>query len=261
MVSVADIELSTFIKFNKIRKLTLSTDDLAKAISKSEVLQLSEDKSKVCRKTPVQEKENVDECTIYVENIKSDATHDWLKSVFSEFGNVAYISIPKYKNNNLNKGFAFIEFENEEDANKTLQFFEKIGCGMQSHIVPDQLLSIVTFEGKEEDSQTDNSHKKIVDEEALNADEEEMKKEDYDPEPVQANQSDVTEETLGKKRKANDNEVSTESKKIKLSANEEKDVEAATNDAEDKKKKKRLQKRKAHFKEIGLQILSKYYFF
>lgn len=82
------MDLSIFLRFNRIQQLTHSTHDLAKALKKSEFLQLNEDKTKVFRTTPVKEKENVDACTIYVEQLTPDADHDWLTKIFSKYGKV-----------------------------------------------------------------------------------------------------------------------------------------------------------------------------
>jgi len=38
------------------------------------------------------------ECTVYVENLPPDTTHESLKAKFLEFGPVAYVSIPKFRN-------------------------------------------------------------------------------------------------------------------------------------------------------------------
>ncbi|XP_044270387.1 la-related protein 7-like [Tribolium madens] len=145
------VDLSVFLKFNKIRKLTTNIEDIQKAVQKSQLIELSEDRNSICRTKPVKEKNNVDECTIYVERLKSDATHEWLSSVFSEFGNVVYVSIPKYKNNNAIKGFAFIEFEKEKEAQNALNYFESIGCKMPSNTEPETLCSIKTFQESNEE--------------------------------------------------------------------------------------------------------------
>ena len=144
-----------FLNFNKIRKLTNDTTDIKKAIRKSEILELSTDQIKIRRKTEIKIKTNVDECTIYVENIKPDATHEWLSSVFSELGKVVYVSLPKYKHTRMNKGFAFIEFENENEVKHAIEFFEGIDCKISSQMCPEELCSIVTYEGGEEN----NMHK------------------------------------------------------------------------------------------------------
>jgi RNA-binding proteins (RRM domain) len=58
---------------------------------------------------------------MFQEQLPSDAQHDWLKEVFSAYGNVSYVSIPKYRSSGKIKGFAFVEFETTEGANKTLE--------------------------------------------------------------------------------------------------------------------------------------------
>ncbi|KAF5290271.1 hypothetical protein FQR65_LT11604 [Abscondita terminalis] len=142
------VEVSIFLNFNKIRKLTSNIDDVTKAISKSDLIELSDDKTRVRRKVPIKVKENVDECTIYVERLKSDATHEWLTSIFSDFGKVVYVSIPKYPHSNIIKGFAFVEFETEEGAKGALSFFESIDCKIPSVMEPQKLYSIATFDCK-----------------------------------------------------------------------------------------------------------------
>ncbi|KAF8568459.1 hypothetical protein P879_00840 [Paragonimus westermani] len=41
---------------------------------------------------------------------------DWLREVFSEFGEVLYINLPHYHSSGVFRGFAFIEFSNSKDA-------------------------------------------------------------------------------------------------------------------------------------------------
>lgn len=155
-IFIAVVSLAEFLKFNKIRKLTLSIDDLRKAIKKSDIIELSEDSEKVKRKTEVKIRENVDECTIYVERINSDCSHEFLTNMFSDYGKVTYVSIPRYKHNNMNKGFAFIEFDNEEGVQNALTYFESIGCKMSSNINPEDLCSISSYV-KENEIQTDGN--------------------------------------------------------------------------------------------------------
>ncbi|XP_069680671.1 la-related protein 7 [Periplaneta americana] len=143
------VDLSIFIRFNKIRALTTNITDIAKALRNSEVLSVTEDGTKVFRTTPVREKENTDDCTIYVEQLPPDAQHDWLTEVFSGYGKVAYVSIPKYRTSGKIKGFAFVEFETPEEANKTLETFGARGCRLSSQIAPERLCSIATYEHEE----------------------------------------------------------------------------------------------------------------
>ncbi|KAL3275516.1 hypothetical protein HHI36_020275 [Cryptolaemus montrouzieri] len=217
------IDISVFMRFNKIRKLTESIDDLRKAISKSEILEISEDTQKVRRNTPIKVKENEDDCTIYVERISSDANHEFLSAIFSDFGSVAYVSIPKYKHNQMNKGFAFIEFDTKKEAENTLNYFESIGCKMSSNINPEDLCSISTFlkESQMNTSDDENSSTKIKSQK--------RKLSEDDEEPRKKMKNDIQVEEVG--------------------TNEEGDG---------KKKKKKEHKKKNLIKELGLQILSKY---
>ncbi|VEN55461.1 unnamed protein product [Callosobruchus maculatus] len=229
------VEVDIFLKFNKIRKLNCSAEDIKKAIGKSELLELSEDREKVKRKTEVHQKENVDSCTIYVENIKADATHESLSQIFSEFGKVVYVSIPKYKHNKANKGFAFIEFESESDTQNTLEYFASIGCRMPADTEPDKLVSIQTFEESENMDTTQNVTQ--------------QSKDGIEPKKRKIDEED---ETNVKKMKTEGDCV-----KGKLEGGEEKvEVEEDKKDGK-KKKKHKKDKKKNHIKELGLQILSK----
>lgn len=145
------IDLSVFIRFNKIRELTTSPEKLAKALQGSTMLALSEDGTKVRRITPIVKKENVDECTIYVQNLPSDTDHETLITVFSQYGKVAYVSVPRYKSNKKIKGFAFVEFETPEEVERCLECFRAKGCVLPSHTSPNDLLSITTFDDAEKD--------------------------------------------------------------------------------------------------------------
>lgn len=49
------------------------------------------------RKTPILPYD-ADVRTVYVESIPVTGSREWLEKVFSDFGHVAYISLPKFKN-------------------------------------------------------------------------------------------------------------------------------------------------------------------
>ena len=116
------MDLSLFIKFNKIKVLTTDVSRIAKALKESKMLAVSEDGTKVCRTTPIQEKENSEECTVYVQRLPPEADHSWISKLFSQYGPIDYISIPKYKNKAI-KGFAFVEYKLPEDARKCIKVY------------------------------------------------------------------------------------------------------------------------------------------
>lgn len=145
------VDLNVFISFNKIQELTTSPERIAKALQGSTMLALSEDGNKVRRITPIVKRENVDECTIYVQNLPFDADHETLITVFSHYGKVVYVSVPRYKSNKKIKGFAFVEFDTPQEAQKCLECFQSKGCVLPLHTSPDDLFSITTFDNAEKD--------------------------------------------------------------------------------------------------------------
>jgi nucleolar protein 4 len=58
---------------------------------------------------------------IIIRNIPFDIKENHLKKEFLKFGQIANISVPLKNETNLNRGFAFIEFENKEDAEKAVK--------------------------------------------------------------------------------------------------------------------------------------------
>lgn len=140
------VDLDVFTQFNKLRELTIDTNRIAKALQKSTILKVSEDGTKVYRITPINKKENIDECTVYVQNLPPDADHDWIISIFSKFGLVEYVSVPRYKSNRKIKGFAFVEFDTPNSAQECLKAFRKKGCVLPYNTAPHEVLSISTYD-------------------------------------------------------------------------------------------------------------------
>ncbi|XP_050052828.1 la-related protein 7 [Dermacentor andersoni] len=117
------VDLEVFLTFHKIRSLTSDVKDIAGAIAASELLQMDEEHMRVRRCADLAAKTDVDECTLYVERLPLHADHAWLKGVFSRYGRVVYVSLPRYRHNNRIKGFAFIEFAAPEDVDRACQHF------------------------------------------------------------------------------------------------------------------------------------------
>lgn len=114
------LSLEMFCKFNKLAALTTDTNLMAKAINGSELLMLSDDKVKVKRKQPYEPSIDVDDRTIYVEPLPPGIKHDSIKELFSRFGSVVYVSLPKFKSTGDLKGFGFVEFESVEAATRAV---------------------------------------------------------------------------------------------------------------------------------------------
>lgn len=58
---------------------------------------------------------------LFIGNLAFSITDDQLKEIFSPFGEVVSLNIVKDKFSGRSKGFAFVEYDNEESAQKALQ--------------------------------------------------------------------------------------------------------------------------------------------
>ncbi|XP_042368709.1 la-related protein 7 [Plectropomus leopardus] len=116
------VDISVLASFNRMKKLTCDTKLIARALKNSSVVEVNLEGNKVRRQFPIGEvPEDVDSRTVYVELLPKDVTHGWIERVFSKCGNVVYVSIPRYKSTGDSKGFAFIEFETVEEAQKAIE--------------------------------------------------------------------------------------------------------------------------------------------
>ncbi|XP_043286533.1 la-related protein 7 [Venturia canescens] len=260
------VDLDVFLRFNKIRILTDDVNRVAKAIKNSTILSLSEDGTKVCRTTPINPRENCEACTVYVQGLPPDATHEWLTSLFSKYGPIAYISIPRYKNTSKIKGFAFVEFDKVEGANECLKAFEEKHCTLPSHTAPNELLSITTFTDDNpsseatpmEESSLENTEatisqkRKGVSEDISEEDESSSKKARIDASEGKSNKED--------KQKEKDSEKSDAAQSTSCVSQDDEEKEKITEGKERKKKRKRKRRSRGEqmdAADLGLQIMAK----
>lgn len=116
------IDISILASFNKMKKLTTDPKLIARALKNSSVVETNLESTKIRRRLPLGEKpQDVDARTVYAELLPKNVTHSWIERVFGKFGSVVYISIPRYKSTGDTKGFAFIEFETQDQAAKAIE--------------------------------------------------------------------------------------------------------------------------------------------
>ncbi|XP_051773037.1 la-related protein 7 [Ctenopharyngodon idella] len=116
------IDISVLTSFNRMKKLTTDVKLIARALANSTIVEVNLEGTHVRRKDPLGgTPKDVDSRTVYVELLPKTVTHVWLERVFSKCGNVVYVSIPRYKSTGDPKGFAFVEFETEEQAQKAIE--------------------------------------------------------------------------------------------------------------------------------------------
>uniref|UniRef100_A0A6P4FAZ6 La-related protein 7 n=1 Tax=Drosophila rhopaloa TaxID=1041015 RepID=A0A6P4FAZ6_DRORH len=144
------VPLEIFLTFNKIKTLTQDVQQIAKALSNSQLLELDETKLKVRRKTKLPDQRDVNDKTLYVEALPASASHDWLKEVFSRYGPVAYVSLPHYPGTKKIKEFAFIEFEKTGSVEKAVKAFAQIQGVLSVETDPGELASVRSFQQQQQ---------------------------------------------------------------------------------------------------------------
>merc|ERR1712025_1110793 len=65
---------------------------------------------------------------VFVKNLAANTTEETLQSVFSSYGAVARVNLPKEKDGDAIRGFAFVTYDQPEDAFKAKQA-ENVECG------------------------------------------------------------------------------------------------------------------------------------
>lgn len=149
--------------FNKIKNILNGSESesiIKKALSRSTILELSEDETKVRRKenAPIKTQEEIDECTLYIEQIPINSTHESISAVFSRFGKVNYVSLPRYKKSRQIKQFGFVEFDDKENIMKAINCFKKVDGVLQfASIKAENLLSITTHEKDEPENEAQSN--------------------------------------------------------------------------------------------------------
>ncbi|KAM9236533.1 la-related protein 7 [Leptosomus discolor] len=117
------VDISLLVSFNKMKKLTTDGKLIARAVKSSSVVELDLEGTRIRRRQPLGEQpKDVDSRTVYVELLPKNVNHGWIERVFGKCGNVVYVSIPRYKSTGDPKGFAFVEFETKEQAEKAIEF-------------------------------------------------------------------------------------------------------------------------------------------
>lgn len=211
MNNIVVVPLSTFLTFNKIKILLNSIAEekreemIVKSISKSEKLELNNEGKSVQLKGELvkRDQNEIDECTIYVEQIPLNSDHETMQSVFSKYGHINYISLPRYKQSRQLKQFGYIEFGEKDCVQKCIDDFKKFD-GVLHCSKPEKLLSISTFEIKPktegvEEAKNDEEEKKEVKEEDKK--DEDMKSSTEDQQPERDEQTDKEPKKKNRKHK------------------------------------------------------------
>lgn len=66
---------------------------------------------------------------IHVKNINFQTTPEELETLFSQFGSIERVDIPKDRRTKLQQGYAFIHFESEISAAEAIKYIDKTTFG------------------------------------------------------------------------------------------------------------------------------------
>lgn len=182
-----------------------------------------------------------------------------MKKIFSVFGTVDYISLPRYKHNKRHKGFAFIEFADPETAQKVVAYFESVGCKLPMQMPPNQLISIITFERDGVDKQPEVVEN--IDNIKIN----ENVSTDNVTETQKKRKHSLENEAVNIKKAKQDEVIDIENKTVEKSDEheekgedeEEINEEVMTDGTKRKRKRKKTKRNECDFTQMGLQVLSK----
>eukprot|EP00117_Sycon_ciliatum_P008649 scpid80011/ scgid11258/ La-related protein 7; La ribonucleoprotein domain family member 7 len=111
--------------FAKMQSITRDLNLVSHAAKMcSPLLEVSDNGRSVRRKEPLPPPpSDLDERTLYIEQLPDNVDHDMIRKCFALFGHVAHVSLPKFKTKSTLKGFAFVEFTDTESATAALSYF------------------------------------------------------------------------------------------------------------------------------------------
>jgi len=147
------VELTTFLKFNRVKELTKETDALVQAVELSDNLELNEDETKVKRKVAFVQPSNSDSKlqTVYASGFPLDATIDDCRYPFVQLlggeDKVAFVKMRREEGKFT--GAVFAELATIPDANQVVK--RKDELKLKDGSVLEQVQSRVQW-GKEQDS-------------------------------------------------------------------------------------------------------------
>ncbi|CAH8851478.1 unnamed protein product [Trichobilharzia szidati] len=146
------IPIALLLKCNRLIAMNVTEDILRKVVESSKILKVSDDGTAIVRVLPLAELGPREKRTILVtelprspvgigmngdednssqKNLESDDANnannlsweytDWIRNTFEEFGEVLYVSLPRYHNSDSFRGFAFVEFKTSKSARKAVK--------------------------------------------------------------------------------------------------------------------------------------------
>lgn len=117
------IPIDTLLTFNKLKAMTTDAAAVAAAMEGSDIVVVSDCKTKLRRKEPLPMDDNSKQRTLYVKGFptEEDISIEDIEAKFSDFGKVLMVRIRRENNAEKKfKGSAFIEFSTEAEMQKAV---------------------------------------------------------------------------------------------------------------------------------------------
>lgn len=180
--------------------------------------------------------------------------------MFSKFGKVNYVSLPRYKKSRQIKQFGFIEFDDEESITKAITAFRKFDGVLQySSLKPENLLSIVTHEKEETETPAEKDEQESDEPPAKKARLESETEESKAVEPSEDKEEEVDKQEDDPMSQDNDNDESDDSEPSQEKPTDEQPDGEAKKKKKNRKHKKKKVGQKAFFDEkvMAIKIMRK----
>eukprot|EP00163_Fabomonas_tropica_P027257 TRINITY_DN5196_c1_g2_i1.p2 TRINITY_DN5196_c1_g2~~TRINITY_DN5196_c1_g2_i1.p2 ORF type:complete len:319 (+),score=141.70 TRINITY_DN5196_c1_g2_i1:82-1038(+) len=111
------VDISILATFSRMKALSEDVEVIAKALTDSTVVEVSEDGKRVRRKEPLPEHDTSAPRTIYAKGLPEEGTTiDTVDALFSKFGKVNAVRLRRYFKTRKFKGSVFVEFATEDAA-------------------------------------------------------------------------------------------------------------------------------------------------
>lgn len=107
------------------------------------------------------------------EALPPTATHETVRQQFKQFGNVVYVSLPKYRTSGRIKEFGFVEFEEKSSVAKCISAFRQFDGVIGDAHEPENLKSVVAYMKEQDELEKGGESQKSQTEKNKDATEEE----------------------------------------------------------------------------------------
>ncbi|MEN2496116.1 MAG: La- protein 7, variant 2 [Marteilia pararefringens] len=122
-----EMTLSVLMSFNKLKELTQEKNLIIKALKRcSDRIRFDEKSENISCLVDIRQindcdSQEIDERTLYIENLSQYWTIDNLREYFSKYGKVLIVNLPRFPNTKSHKGYAFVQFEKIESVTNALE--------------------------------------------------------------------------------------------------------------------------------------------